>query len=313
MAKQPALHHGLLLIDKPAGCTSHDVVDRVRRVLRQKRVGHCGTLDPAATGLLLLTTGRATRLSRFLTGAPKTYRGVIRFGIATDTYDATGEVTERAPLDSLGAEAVRSEMAAMTGCFEQAAPAYSAKKIAGRKSYELARRGEEVPVRRKEVEVHRFEPLGEIVAPIERVPFELACSTGTYARSMAHDLGVRIGCPAHLAELRRTVVGGIDVDCALELAALDDFDGPEALLDSAAWVPFDQIPLPFADVSIDLQQRRSGLNGAVAVIHGLHRFSTIDRGIDRRMHRTGAQCDGEEQDGGYSHQRFLGTAITWAV
>ncbi|MFP5284284.1 MAG: tRNA pseudouridine(55) synthase TruB, partial [Thermoanaerobaculia bacterium] len=139
---------GLLLVDKGPGVTSHDVVQRVRRLLRQKKIGHCGTLDPDATGLLLLTLGTATRLTRFLIRAPKVYEGTVRFGVVTDTYDASGRVTSEAPPEAVAAltlEVVETAMHRFEGTIEQQPPPYSAKKVQGVKYYELARRGEEVP------------------------------------------------------------------------------------------------------------------------------------------------------------------------
>src|SRR5215470_10918184 len=140
------MRDGLLLVDKEPGLTSHDVVQRVRRLLGQKKIGHCGTLDPDATGLLLLTLGTATRLTRFLIRAPKVYRGVIRFGVATDTYDASGRVVSEAPaaaVEALTGDQVARAMRSFHGTIEQQAPPYSAKKVHGVKLYELARRGEE--------------------------------------------------------------------------------------------------------------------------------------------------------------------------
>ena len=146
---------GLLLVDKEAGVTSHDVVQKVRRILKQKKIGHCGTLDPDATGLLLLTLGTATRLTRFLIRAPKVYEGVIRLGVATDTYDASGQVVAEAPAEAVSAltrEQVAAAMKGFEGEIEQKPPPFSAKKINGVKYYELARRGEEVPDEAKEVQ-----------------------------------------------------------------------------------------------------------------------------------------------------------------
>lgn len=178
---------GLLLIDKEPGCTSHDVVQRVRRIVRQKKSGHCGTLDPDATGLLLLTLGNATRLTRFLIRAPKVYTGVVRFGTATDTYDASGTVTAERPCDGLAFPAIAAAMQRFEGTYEQQPPPYSAKKVNGVKFYELARRGEEVPQDTKEVTVFEFSPQGDFTD--DRLSFRLACTSGTYARTLAHELG----------------------------------------------------------------------------------------------------------------------------
>ena len=173
---------GLLLVDKEAGLTSHDIVQRVRRLLKQKKIGHCGTLDPDATGLLLLTLGTATRLTRFLIRAPKVYEGVFRLGAATDTYDASGRVVSEASPEAVAAltrDAVAAAMHAFEGEIEQKPPPYSAKKINGVKYYELARRGEEVPDEAKEVTVYELAPLGELEDG--RIGFRLACSSGSCA------------------------------------------------------------------------------------------------------------------------------------
>ena len=156
------MEHGLLLIDKPAGCTSHDVVQRARRAVGQKKIGHCGTLDPAATGLLVLTLGKATRLTRFLIRAPKVYEGEVQLGVATDTYDAAGERTDGAPIDGIELEAVREAMTPFVGEYEHLTPPYSARKVQGVKSYELARRGEHVPEQRKRVNVYEYASTSEL-------------------------------------------------------------------------------------------------------------------------------------------------------
>ena len=222
----------LLLVDKPTGCTSHDVVQRLRRLLGQRRIGHCGTLDPGATGLLVLTLGRATRLTRFLIQAPKIYEGDIRFGTATNTYDALGEVTAEHPVDDLTAQAVLEAMPNFVGTYEQVAPAFSAKKLDGRKYYEMARKGEEVPEARKEITVFSFDPTGPIESAT--LPFRLECSTGTYVRSLAHDMGKTLGCGGHLASLRRTKVGPFAIENAIALETLGDIEDPSA---GDWWIP----------------------------------------------------------------------------
>ena len=260
---------GLLLIDKEPGCTSHDVVQRVRRILRQKKIGHCGTLDPEATGLLLLTLGNATRLTRFLIRAPKVYLGEIRFGIATDTYDASGTVTAERPCDGLTLSGVAAAMERFVGTFEQQPPPYSAKKVNGVKFYELARRGEEVPEDTKEVTVFEFSPQGELAGPSDlRLRFRLACTSGTYARTLAHDVGVALGCGAHLSALRRLKIGPFEVDQAVTLGAL------EARVTAGeppggAWIPFDQIPLPFSEVTADPQQEQRISHGQTVLVREL--------------------------------------------
>jgi tRNA pseudouridine55 synthase len=261
---------GLLLLDKGPGFTSHDAVQRVRRVLRQKKIGHCGTLDPDATGLLLLTLGTATRLTRFLIRAPKVYEGVVRFGVATDTYDASGRVTSEAPAEAVAAlapEALTSAMHAFEGEIQQQPPPYSAKKVQGVKYYELARRGEEVPTETKEVTVYEFSPVDGI-GPDSRLRFRLACSSGTYARGLAHDLGATLGVGAHLAELRRTRIGNFRTEDAVALPRLEEMvqAGEEV---GGAWIPFDQIPLPFGEVTADPQQENRISHGQTVLVREL--------------------------------------------
>jgi len=260
---------GLLLIDKEPGFTSHDVVQRVRRILKQKKTGHCGTLDPDATGLLLLTLGTATRLTRFLIRAPKVYEGVIRFGVSTDTYDATGRVVAKATGEAMAAltlDAAAGAMRTFEGEIRQQPPPYSAKKVQGVKFYELARRGEEVPDEPKEVTVYEFVPLGAIEDG--RLRFRLSCSSGTYARGLAHDLGTALEVGAHLAELRRTRIGTFRVDDALAVSELEERVQAGAPAGSA-WVSFDQIPLPFGEVTADPQQEHRISHGQTVLVREL--------------------------------------------
>lgn len=259
------MEHGLLLIDKPAGCTSHDVVQRARRAVGQKKIGHCGTLDPAATGLLVLTLGKATRLTRFLIRAPKVYEGEIQLGVATDTYDADGEVTGEAPIDGIDLDAVQKAMAEFVGEYEHLTPPYSARKVQGVKSYELARRGEEVPEQRKRVNVYEYACTSDL-SVMGRFSFRLSSSSGTYARSLAHELGIGLGSGAHLASLRRITVGGFRLDHAATLEALDE----AARLDELeAWIPFDRIPLPFEQVEVDTKQEQRITHGQTVLVRGM--------------------------------------------
>ncbi len=254
---------GLLLIDKHSGCTSHDIVAAARRILRFKKIGHCGTLDPAATGLLLLTLGRATRLTRFLIRAPKVYEGSARFGITTDTYDTSGEVTAEHDASDLTAEAIEAAMDGFGGAYLQTPPPYCAKKVGGVKYYELARRGEEVPKEKKEVTVFEFAPI-EPWQPGEDLRFRLGCSSGTYARSIVHELGQELGCGATLSGLRRTRIGTFRLEDAVEIERLRErLEGAAGEDHPAgdAWIPFDEIPLPFDEVVADAQQERRVVNG----------------------------------------------------
>lgn len=260
---------GLLLIDKEGGFTSHDVVQKVRRILKQKKIGHCGTLDPDATGLLLLTLGTATRLTRFLIRAPKVYEGVIQLGVATDTYDSSGQVVATAPAEAVAAltrEQVAEAMKGFEGDIEQKPPPYSAKKVNGVKFYELARRGEEVPDEPKEVTVYELTPVSDLEEG--RIRFRLACSSGTYARGLAHDLGAFLGVGGHLAELRRTRIGTFAVESAATLARLDEA-ATAGHPPGEAWIPFDQIPLPFGEVTADPQQEHRISHGQTVLVREL--------------------------------------------
>ena len=231
---------GLLVVDKPAGPTSHDIVARVRRALDEPRVGHTGTLDPAATGVLALVLGRATRLAQFLSGTTKSYEAVVRFGFATDTGDAQGRTLDRAgsaPMPSR--DAIDAALDAFRGTFLQQPPAFSAKKIDGKRSHKLARaRQSSAPPlpAPAPVTVHR---LDIVRCEADRVTLTLDCSAGFYVRSLAHDLGERLGVGAHLAALRRTRVGDFTVDGALPLEAIErrPVQAAAAVLPMAAMLP----------------------------------------------------------------------------
>jgi tRNA pseudouridine55 synthase len=208
---------GCLVVDKPAGWTSHDVVARIRRLLGTKRVGHAGTLDPDATGVLVIGVGRATRLLRFATMLRKTYVGEVVLGVATNTLDASGEVTARADMSHVTADEVRMAALSLTGRLEQVPPMVSAVKIGGRRLHELAREGVEVERPPRPVEVFRFDVFDTGVESVYQVLVE--CSSGTYVRVLAADLGERLGGVAHLRTLRRVAVGSFrDIDAV----ALDD-------------------------------------------------------------------------------------------
>lgn len=210
--------NGLLVIDKPQGLTSHDVVQRVRRLLRTRRVGHAGTLDPLATGVLLVALGEATRLVEFLMEGEKTYRTVLRLGEITDTQDSEGNVVERRPLGDVDEVAVGMACRKMTGTIRQIPPMYSALKHGGVPLYRLARRGEEVERPSREVTVRRLEVID--VRPPE-VTLEIDCSKGTYVRTLCHDLGENLGTGAHMTALRRTrsgTFGEVDAVTLEELA-----------------------------------------------------------------------------------------------
>jgi tRNA pseudouridine55 synthase len=229
--------NGVLIIDKPGGLTSHDVVNRVRRILQQKSVGHLGTLDPMATGVLPLVVGNLTRLAQFYTASEKCYDGTIRFGFATDTYDAEGEPTSAAQQITLRTADVEPLAARFRGVIEQMPPPFSAKKIQGVPAYKLARKQKEVVLKAVAVEIKEFEIL---TVEGDRCSFRARVASGTYMRSVAHDMGQALGCGAHLASLRRTAVAEFTLDDAHTLeqlseaaqsAALDDlFVHPRKLL-----------------------------------------------------------------------------------
>jgi len=253
---------GLLLVDKEPGCTSHDVVQQARRLMGQRRIGHCGTLDPDATGLLLLTLGQATRLTRFLIRAPKRYEGMLELGTATDTYDASGQVTASGSTAGIDLERVAAAMCAFEGDYLQQPPPYCAKKIGGVKFYELARRGEEIPDAPKTVRVDEFAASGPLTG--EQLAFRLACESGTYARSLVHDLGRNLGCGAHLVRLRRTAIGPFRIDDALTVGELGTRRTAGTPL-GGAWLELDSIPLPFSEVTTDALQERRILHGQTIV------------------------------------------------
>ncbi len=212
---------GLVLVDKSAGMTSHDVVGRMRRLANTRKVGHAGTLDPMATGLLLVGTERTTRLLGYLSGKGKTYLATIRLGESTDTDDAAGEVTARADASGITEAAVRTGAAALTGDIMQVPTTISAIKVDGERAYKRARAGEDVELAARPVTVHQFE-IGELRrgAEVLDVDVEVSCSSGTYVRALARDLGADLGVGGHLTALRRTKIGPFDIAGAATLEDL---------------------------------------------------------------------------------------------
>lgn len=216
-APQPPSLDGILIVDKPRGKTSHDVVEFVRRLAGFRGIGHLGTLDPLATGVLVLALGRATRLARFYGGRRKRYTCAVRFGFATDTYDADGEALGPDSAPALNAEEIAAHAAQFVGKIMQTPPQFSAKKVHGRPAHELARKHKPVKLEPVEVEVYEFR-LTAVEGSIAR--FVVECGSGTYIRSLAHDLGKLQGTGAHLAEIVRTAVGEFTLDQAVPLADL---------------------------------------------------------------------------------------------
>jgi tRNA pseudouridine55 synthase len=211
---------GVLVIDKPPGVTSHDVVDAVRRKLRTRKVGHAGTLDPGATGILLVGVGRATRFLSYAQGAPKRYVAGAQFGWSTTTQDSSGEELERVEPD-FTESALAAAVESLTGEIEQVPPMVSAVKVGGEKLYEKARRGEEVERRPRAVMIHELKVL-EYDRGAAQATLEVLCSGGTYVRTLIHDLGLALGCRAHMTSLRRTAAAGFTERDAVPLDAVDE-------------------------------------------------------------------------------------------
>lgn len=245
--KDPLSRGFLFLLDKPVGLTSHDVVERVRAALSLPRVGHSGTLDPMATGLLLLCAGGAARLQSFFTLMDKSYDGVIRLGRATTTYDGEGEPVgpDRDP-GGLSQDEVEDAAKAFRGEFLQSPPPYSAKKVGGRKFYEMARKGESVPIVPKKVRVSEL-AFGELSDG--RLPFSISCSSGTYIRSIASELGEKLGVGAHVESLRRTRIGEFHVQDAVPLERFEQISPAERLQPPHA-VPLARVHFPFERVRL---------------------------------------------------------------
>jgi tRNA pseudouridine55 synthase len=253
---------GVLLVDKKTGITSHDVVERFRRRAKVKKAGHTGTLDPLATGLLVLCVGKATRLQAYLMGMEKTYEGTFQFGWATDSYDATGEPVGEAVETNVEHVDFESHVAPFRGPIEQMPPAFSAKKIDGVRAYELARKGEEVKLKTKNVTVYEFD-IVSVSGSTAR--FRIRSSAGTYVRSLAHDLGQALGIPAHLKELRRTAIGPFHVDTAIGFDAMSEAS-PEAILAAPHFQSLAEIDLPLPKIRIDWPQQAKLMQGQAVIL-----------------------------------------------
>jgi len=221
MATGKGEFEGVLLVDKPSGITSHDVVDRVRRQLRMKRVGHAGTLDPNATGLVIILVGKATKLSQYLMGLDKTYEGTIQLGLSTTTQDGEGEVIEEREVPPLTEEQVLGAMQEFVGDQYQTPPMFSAKKIDGVPLYKLARKGKTVEREPRFIRVSQFD-LDRWESP--EIDFTLQCSKGTYVRTIANDLGGKLECGGFLKELRRTDIDRFKIEDSVDLEDLEEMD-----------------------------------------------------------------------------------------
>lgn len=256
--RRPPTVHGLAVVDKPRGVTSHDVVGQLRRRLGERQVGHAGTLDPDATGVLLVGVGRATRVLRFLTDLGKTYRGEVRFGSTTDSLDSTGQVTGTFEMPELTLETVRVAIADhLTGAIEQIPPMVSAVRVDGRRLHELAREGVEVERAPRPVTVYRFD--AEPTADPLVYTIEVHCSKGTYIRTLADDLGRLCGGGAHLHGLRRIAVGGFTVEAA-------------ASPDEVVLLPLTEAVRDYPQVEVDAETAALVRHGRVLDSEGTARF-----------------------------------------
>jgi tRNA pseudouridine55 synthase len=284
---------GILVIDKPGGVTSHDVVQRARKLLKTSRVGHLGTLDPMATGVLLLCIGKATRIGRFLTTTPKEYTGEIRFGFVTTTYDREGEPTGPELPFTHGRGEVEDVMRRLTGAYDQKPPLISAKKIGGIPSYKLARRGLAVEPIAVPVEVSAFE-IASFNPPL--VGFRVVCSSGTYVRSLAHDLGQQLNCGAHLESLRRVRSGDFGIENAVPMG--------EGLADRI--VPLESLLLSHPRIEIEdgLPEDR--------VLHGNPFRTDYPPGLARIFNKKGEFLAVAAVENGWAHPRVVLTSMTSA-
>ena len=290
--RRPSRIHGLLPVLKKAGPTSHDVVDMARKALNERRIGHTGTLDPMAEGLLLLCVGQATRLQQYLLQWEKTYRGEIQLGWATTTYDTEGEDQDpRGEVPELDRRMLDRLEARFAGEIQQVPPPYSAKKIAGKKLYELARRGEKVTLEPKTVTVHKLALQAE--SP-EILSLIAKTSTGFYVRSLAHDIGVDLGCGGHLHHLHREAIGPYTAGDSLDQEALQATESPEAITGGDSWIPLENIALPFPEIDLNSSAAERFIHGQDVVvfkpgIEGLQTESkVVVRGAGNRLLGIGA-------------------------
>ncbi len=285
--RRPSRFNGLLPVFKKAGPTSHDVVDMARKALGERRIGHTGTLDPLAEGLLLLCVGQATRLQQFLLKWDKRYLGEVRLGHATTTYDGEGDaVGPRGEPPALDEDVISRLTTQFSGKIQQVPPPYSAKKVRGKKLYELARNGEEVNPEPKTV---RVEELSMRVTAPDVLAVDATTSTGFYVRSLAHDIGVELGCGGFLQNLHRASIGPYTAVDALSQDALDNAKQPEDVIGSSAWVPIESIALPFAEIDLNTTAADRFVHGQDVVVFspGLtgvdNGASVVVRGADKGL------------------------------
>lgn len=277
-ARRPPVQYrdidGVLILDKPPGCSSNQALQQVRRLYRARKAGHCGSLDPLATGVLPLCLGQATRFSSYLLGASKTYHATARLGQTTTTGDAEGEVLDRRPVD-VDREGIEAVLTLFRGSIEQVPPMYSAIRHEGKRLYQLAREGRQVEREARRVEIHLLELLS---LDDKRLEFEVCCSKGTYVRSLAEDIGNALGCGAHLTALRRTAVDRLTLRDAValeQLAATDEVKLDELLLPvSVALGQFDELRLDAGSSRDIVHGRRVKLEPSMAA--GLYRLVSAE-------------------------------------
>lgn len=258
---------GVLVVDKPVGLTSHDVVQVIRKGTNIRRAGHTGTLDPRASGVLVVLVGPAVRLSEYVSASDKRYQATVRLGTSTDTYDADGRIISTAPVDKITEAQFEDALENFVGEIEQVPPPYSAIKIKGRKAYEMAREGEEIELEPRRIKVYSLELLEW--APPEAV-IDVYCSSGTYVRSLAHDVGEKLGCGAHLVGLRRTKSGRFTLRDAVPLRKLRD------AFEDGSWY---QNLIPAAEALSDWPSIELDQDQVVAIRHG-HRIPADNQSAD---------------------------------
>ena len=262
--RRPSRFHGLLPVFKKAGPTSHDVVDMARKALRERRIGHTGTLDPMAEGLLLLCVGQATRLQQFLLGWNKTYQGEAKLGWATTTYDGEGESQDpRGEPPEVDRETLDRLETQFSGEIQQVPPPYSAKKVAGKKLYELARSGEQVIPEPKTVTVH---DLSLRMEGADLLSLVATTSTGFYVRSLAHDIGIDLGCGGHLHHLHRVAIGPYGIADAIDQEALQQVESEDEIIGGPSWIPLEKIALPFPEIILNSGATERFVHGQDVVV-----------------------------------------------
>ena len=258
------LHNGVVVLDKPAGITSHDCVNKLRRIFLTKRVGHCGTLDPIATGVLLVCVGNATRIAEYLTSKPKRYVAIAEFGKTSTTQDRTGEIITDCGAESISASTVEDVMRGFTGHIKQLPPMVSALHHNGQRLYDLARKGVEVERELRDITIYALQLLDFTPGRNPIATLDITCSTGTYIRTLIHDIGEKLGVGGIMNELRRTAVGDVDISKAITLPELNDLSESKEL--SNAVIPITDALPDWPRVILDQDQVSDILHGRQIVV-----------------------------------------------